>query len=240
MPDRLAVPDDPASLFLSSGNEVSPCRPLYTGDVIEGIVLPVLDEEPQIVIVVSHPCAMRAGARLQTHLHVAPIVGHSQSGPQMWTGNFRLMALDALPVLSHPVVRLDRSTLVASEDLKLERRIACLSRRGVNLLRQRLVHHLTRLVVDVYLFDQESASAHEEMDLMEEWLEEATDRGVSLNDGAAAFHEWLRTDGRQDALKDPATVGSVRRAMRAELLATFNGEPDVPTRQRVGEGGRRD
>lgn len=221
MTDRLAVPDDSASLFLSRGDEVNPNRPLYTGDVIEDVVLPVLDDQPQIVIIVSHPCGMRAGPKLQTYLHVAPIVGHSESGPQMWTGNFKLMAIDGLPVLANPVVRLDRSTLVRSDDLRAERRIACLGRPGVNLLRQRLVHHLTRLVVDISLFDQEAAPAHEEVDLMEEWLDEASVHGVPIDDAAVVFHDWLATEGRQARLKDPAAVSSVRRAMRAEIRATY-------------------
>lgn len=221
MPDRLAVPDDPESLFLSRGDDVNPNRPLYTGDVIEDVVLPVLDDQPQIVIIVSHPCGMRAGPKLQTHLHVAPIVGHSESGPQMWTGNFKLMALDALPVLSNPVVRLDRSTLVRSDELEVERRIACLDRPGVNLLRQRLVHHLTRLVVDVALFDHEAAPAHEEVDLMEEWLNETTTHGVPMDDATAAFHDWLHADGREARLRDPAAVSSVRRALRTELYARY-------------------
>jgi len=48
------------------------------------------------------------------------------------------------------------------------RRIACLDRPGVNLLRQRLIHHLTRLVVNVSVIDSEASAAHEEVDLLEE------------------------------------------------------------------------
>ena len=91
----------------------------------------------------------------------------------------------------------------------------------MNLLRQRLVHHLTRLVVDVALFDQEAAPAHEELDLMEEWIDEAALHGVSVDDASAAFHDWLRTDGRQARLEDPASVSSVRRALRTELRARY-------------------
>lgn len=221
MADRLAVPEDPDALFLSSGDDVNPNRPLHTGDVIEGVVLPVLDDEPTIVVIVSHPCAMRAGPKLQPLLHVAPVVSHSESGPQMWTGNFKLMALDGLAVLTNPVVRLDRSTLVQSVNLGADRRIACLDRPGVNILRQRLVHHLTRVVIDVSIFDQEAAPAHEEVDLMEDWLDAATAHGLSLEEGAAAFHEWIRTDGRQGRLEDPASVSSVRRVMRSELRQLY-------------------
>lgn len=217
MPDRLAVPEDSETLFLARDDEVNVNRPLYTGDVLTGVVVPVLDPEPQTVIVASHPCAMRAGAALQPLLHVAPVLGHSESGRQMWTGNYKLMALDGLAVHTNPVVRLDLVTLVRSDELDVDRRIACLSRPGVNLLRQRLVHHLTRVVIDVSQFDLEAAPAHEEVDLMEEWVDLATERGQSRVDAESEFHDWIRGDARQDHLKDPASVSSVRRAMRAEL-----------------------
>jgi hypothetical protein len=179
--DALEAPDDPEALFLPRGDEVNSNRPLYTGDIVTGVPLDVLQAEPLTVVVLSHPCAMRAGARLLDHLHVSPVVAHSESGPQMWRGNFKYMALDGLPDaagLTNPVIRLDRMTLAATDTLDLSRRIACLDRPGVNILRQRLVHHLTRLMVAVAVFDREASAAHEEVELTEEWLDAAVDAGV--------------------------------------------------------------
>lgn len=216
----MEVPDDPEALFLARGNEVNSNRPLYTGDIVTGVHLDVLQAEPLTVVVVSHPCAMRAGARVLDHLHVAPVVAHSESGPQMWRGNFKYMALDGLAEaagLTNPVIRLDRMTLAATDTLDISRRIACLDRPGVNILRQRLVHHLTRLVVNISVFDSEASAAHEEVELTEEWLDTAVDSGADPAEAAEELHTWLRGDDRQRLLGYPATASTVRRAARAEL-----------------------
>jgi hypothetical protein len=218
--DALEVPDEAEALFLARGDEVNSNRPLYTGDIVTGTSLNVLQPEPLTVAVVSHPCAIRAGAKLLGHLHVAPVVAHSESGPQMWRGNFKYMALDGLAEatgLANPVIRLDRMTLVATDTLDISRRIACLDRPGVNILRQRLVHHLTRLVVNVSVFDSEASAAHGEVELTEEWLDAAVDSGVDPAEAAQDLHTWLRGNDRQRLLGDPATAPTVRRAARAEL-----------------------
>lgn len=224
MADKLEIPESPEELVLAIADDVNPNRPLYSGDVFTGVRLPVLGPEPLTVVVVSHPCAVRAGARLRDHLHVAPLVGHSEFGRQMWTGNYRLMALDTLAAvvgLTNPVVRLDLMTLVATSSLDLDRRVACLDRRGVNILRQRLVYQLTRVVVAVWQFDAEASGAHEEVDLLESWLDEAVSAGVSVEIATADFHSWLQVDGRQGALGDPSTASTVRRTARSEIQRRF-------------------
>ena len=86
MADTLAAPAEPGALILACGDEVNPVRPLYTGDIVTGTPIPLLQEDPLAVVVMSHPCAMRAGSALLEYLHVAPIVAPSESGPQMWRG----------------------------------------------------------------------------------------------------------------------------------------------------------
>lgn len=220
MADTLEVPYDAGSLVLASGNDVNPNRPLYTGDVIAGVVLPVLQTDPLAVVIVSHPCSMRAGPTLLEHLHVAPVVAHSESGPQMWRGNFKLMALDAVAEsvgLTNPVVRLDRMTLVQTSEAQSAPRVACLDRAGVNILRQRLIHDLTRHVVNVTVLDVEASGAHEEVDLMEEWIDAAVTAGVEVAQAEADFHSWLQGDARQSLLGSPSTASTVRRAARGEM-----------------------
>lgn len=241
MADALEVPDDAEALFLARGDEVNSNRPLYTGDVVTGVHLDVLRADPLTVAVVSHPCAMRAGARLLDHLHVAPVVAHSESGLQMWRGNFKYMALDGLAEaagLTNPVIRLDRMTLAATDTLDISRRIACLDRPGVNILRQRLVNQLTRVVVPTRFFDEEAGGAHEELDLMENWLTAAGAVGVPLEAAARDFHEWVRaidgTTTRQRALTNPQAVPSIRRAARSEIQQRYAHDTGGVHRGRAG------
>ncbi len=225
MADTLEIPDDPEALVLTTGDDVSPNRPFYTGDVFRDIPVDVLGEQSLPVVVVSHPCAMRSGgSELQSHIHVAPLVEHSESGPQMWRGNYRLMALDALaPVVRfrNPVVRLDRMTLIPSDVLIADKRIACLERYGVDVLRQRLVHHLTRLAINRSVLDREAAGTHEEVDLLEDWTDFATDRGSSVKSAVADFDNWLSADDRRAKLADPAKVPALRRAAQGEMRERY-------------------
>lgn len=217
MADELAVVEDPESLILATGDDVNRSRPLYTGDVFAGVVIGVFGTEPLNVIVMSHPCAIRKGPELLPLMHVAPLRGHSSSGKQMWTGNFRLMALDgvaAVTGLTNPVVCLDETALVSTEQLALDKRTACLERRGVNVLRQRFIHQMTRLQVSEHVLDHEAAPQHEEIDMLEEWVGFADSHGVNQETAEREFHNWIRTGSRQDDLKSPAMLATLRRAAK--------------------------
>jgi hypothetical protein len=143
----------------------------------------------------------------------------------VWQRHFKVMPIGAIGEIEHAAVRLDKMTLVAGEQLDIDARVFCASRPGVNLLRQRLVHHLTRVVVPTFDFDAEAAGAHEEADLLEEWTDEAVLGGGTVETACADFHEWITAaDGeriRQQALLDPQAVPGIRKAMRSEMQERF-------------------
>lgn len=221
---ELEVPDDTDALALARGDEVNPLRPLFTGDVITDVEVPMLGDSPGAIAILSHPCAMRRGADLATVLHVAPVTAY-QADHSVWKSHFRVMPLGPTAGFPNAAIRLDQMTLVRSDSLEADRRAFCASRPAINLLRQRLVHHLTRVIVDTHTFDAESAPAHEEIDLMEDWLEQAATASVGVTDASAHFHEWIRgADGaiaRQDRLKEPQAVAGIRRAARAAALGLY-------------------
>lgn len=221
---ELEVPDDTDALALARGDEVNPLRPLFTGDVITDVEVSILGASPGCVAILSHPCAMRRGSDLAPVLHVAPVSDY-HAGPAVWEGHFRVMPLGAVAGFPNAAIRLDQMTLVRSETLDLNRRVFCASRPAINLLRQRLVHHLTRVIIDTPTFDEEAAPAHEEIDLMEEWLERAAGTGIGAAIASSHFHAWIReTDGatsRQEQLKVPQAVAGVRRAARAAAMDQY-------------------
>lgn len=216
--ERPAHVDD---LCLAQGEDVNPRRPLFTGDVIEGVAVQVLGDSPSTVALVGHPCAMRAGPELAPLLHVAPVVAYQAPANAVWDKHFKVMPLGDLPSLPDSAVRLDQMTLVPSSSIEASRRVFCATRPGINVLRQRLVHHLTRVVIDTRTFDEESAGAHEEVDLMEDWLTAAVDACADPAEAALDFHGWIRgNDGdrtRQAQLGDPQAVPAIRRAARREI-----------------------
>jgi hypothetical protein len=219
----LEIPGSVNDLCLARHGEVNPNRPPFTGDVFTGAHVPILGEEPRTVAILSHPCSMRTGARLAALLHVAPVEPHQAPNDAVWRRHFKWMPIGPIGELEHAAIRLDRMTLAAGDQLDVGQRVFCASRPGINLIRQRLVHQLTRVVVPTFEFDAEAAGAHEEADLLEEWTDETVLRGGEVEQACADFHAWITaTDGdrtRQDLLVEPQAVPGVRKAMRAELKA---------------------
>lgn len=146
---------------------------------------------------------------------------------QVWKKHFKVLPLGSVTQLEHAAIRLDKMTLAAGSAIDSGRRVFCMSRPGINLLRQRLVHHLTRVVIPTHTFDAEAAGAHEEVDLMEEWIERASANDIDLERASADFHRWITEEesgmARQSMLLDPQSVSSVRRSMRTELSQRYRG-----------------
>lgn len=72
---------EPDALYDQRG-EVSWSRPLLQGDIFEQIVLPGFGEDPRMVQIVTHPCAMRKGPALLPRITVAPIESYAKMTSQ--------------------------------------------------------------------------------------------------------------------------------------------------------------
>ena len=106
------------------------------------------------MIVLQHPCALRTdGVKLHSRLLVAELRSHKIIPIEDWpTGHYSKMPLpDLIPTTTsskrHQAAFFDGPYLVGGDALDLDKRIACLSQSGVNLLMQRWVHHNSRVVV---------------------------------------------------------------------------------------------
>lgn len=215
--DTWEVPD---RLYLARGDEVSPYRPLFTGDVLDDVPIPgVQDNGPGIVV--AHPCSMRGrDAQLVDRILIAAIAPHDAVPARRWTDGY----LDRMPLpeLRGPdapfeVGWLDRVGRAERDRLMVATRIACLSTVGVNMLQQRLVCTLTRVEIPTAVFWEAFGHTFEEADLLEDWTDTLASADVQPGDAAAAFETWIRADARQARLKDPQQRAPVRAEMRAEL-----------------------
>lgn len=217
------------SLYRARGDEVVRHRPVFTGDVFEKVPVQGLGEsKTKTVIVLQHPCALRSnGVDLHSRLMVAELRNHKVIFVEDWTGHVGKMPLpELIPALDtgrrHQAAFFDEPYLVGPDDLALDKRIACLSQTGVNLLLQRWVHHNSRVVVPTATYQEVSSPAYEEADLIEEWCEERVEDALAVQEAAVEAIKWLRedTDGgvtRQRMLEDPQNRSTVRRQMRAAL-----------------------
>jgi len=226
-PDQGGLPrwDD---LYRARGPEVSFSRPVFTGDIFNGVKLPgsTGTVKARSIIVLQHPCSMRTnGIDLAWRILVAEVAKHKEIGEDGWArGYYNLMPLpDLQPDLKtqarNQAADFDKLHTVPPKMLSSSNRLAVLSPTGVNLLLQRWVHYSSRVIVPTHLFQEQTVAFYEEADLVEEWCDES-----ELDDYHAATKkclEWLRADRDgttyQKMLGNPQSHSTVRRAMRLEL-----------------------
>jgi hypothetical protein len=204
-------------LYLARGPEVPAQRPLFTGDVIDGVAIPGVQDEGTAMII-AHPCSMRSGEILADRVLVAAVVTHDTVPAHKWTDGY----YDRMPLpdlrgdgAGFEVARLGDIGLAASPSLTAGNRIAILSPFGVNMLQQRNVYNLTRVEVPTADFWDAFANTYEEADLLQEWIEELDDGDTEAL--TAEFEAWIRVDSRQERLRDPQQRASVRAEMRKEI-----------------------
>ena len=220
------TPSDWASLYRARGGEIPPHRPIFTGDIFVGLSVPG-EIEPTDVIVLQHPCAIRAdGVNLTPRLLVAEVRPWEKVPPPAWeTRHYKLMPLvDLRPGTEPPHYAAFFIDLhvVPRENFDLERRYACLTQKGVNLLMQRWAHHNTRAVVDTPRFQEVTAAQYEEADMIEEWCLDREDDGIGPPDAQREIDAWLSesvvgSQRRRELLADPQQRSALRKAQRQFL-----------------------
>ncbi len=200
MSDVLECPgpsDNPdwGSLYLYREAEVVELRPVFTGDVFFGVdVQGAALRETKDVIVIQHPCALRTdGVNLVESLLVVEVMPDQLYRPREWKGNYKLMPLPELRSgeKSHFSARFTSPLLASAEDLNVERRVACMSPVGVNLLLQRWVYHNSRAAIHSSVYDDAVSAQFEEADAIEEWCTTRAKVGVSLGDATSEADAWL-------------------------------------------------
>src|SRR6266511_58618 len=230
MTDELEAPASVEELYLARGAEVSQARPIMTGDVIKGVDIPGVEVEGDAIIL-QHPCSMRkGGVNLVDRLLTARVTASEDVPFGRWpTGYFGRMPLPELyGEGNHASASFDDIGLVPAPVTEGAERLACLGRKGINLLQQRFVFYLTRFAVPTFQLDRVAAAVFEEADLLEEWTMAALSRGQNAQEAAQQFHEWIRTDdgtgvSRQGRLAEPQGLSAVRRALRRELERLMRG-----------------
>lgn len=225
---------DPDKLYLARGDEeISLCRPYLIGDVFDGVSVPngAGGEKKRRVAILQHPCSMRKdGVNLKGSILVAKVSQRKALTTDEWTGGyFGIMPLpelersDNLKRRNH-AIEFDNLYTVSPEQLEAANRIALLVPIGINLLLQRWVHYLSRVVIPTFTFNEATEPFYEEADLIEEWCEElAIDNTAdAIREAGLSCMEWLR-EARpgdrtyQDMLKDSQSRSTVRKAMRMRL-----------------------
>ncbi|MCA1603019.1 MAG: hypothetical protein LC776_15755 [Acidobacteria bacterium] len=220
--------DDWAKLYRARGDEVEITRPFFTGDVFEKVDVILLGQAKcKNVVILQHPCAMRLdGVSLVPQLLMAEARQHRPLDERQWRRYGKLMPLPSLFTSvdsgrRHQAALFDELYLVDPDKLR-DKRVACMSQFGVNVLLQRWVHHNSRVVVPTSTFHEQTGGVYEEADLIEEWCDERVSFGIAVDEAAKECVTWLREpiDGgtlRQSLLDNPQARSAVRKDMRRRL-----------------------
>lgn len=223
MADELDSPENAAQLYAARGDEIPAVRPVMQGDVFADVEIPGVEDGSGYAAILAHPCAMRSdGVNLFDRLQVARVEpGHQVPLSQWSTGHFKLMPLPEMRQADADdgyALVFDLAGRVATDELRREQRVACLSPYGISVLQQRHVHHLTRYVVPSVELHATCVNVLAEAELLEEWLLAAEVAGVDVDQAALDFHELVRADqpggsSLQEDLKHEAKRAGVRRSL---------------------------
>jgi hypothetical protein len=223
-------PPSAESIYLARGSETDPYRPVCTGDVFQATAAG-LDVRHEFVMVLSHPCSMRAGALLRPLIQVTPVVRHGSLRAGDWRRHFRLMLLPELLMDgSGYAASFELSTPMRSGQLLPEDRVACLSEYGILVLFQRHVRHLTRFELGIRNLEPVARAVLTEVELQEDWnrtlararVDAGEELHTVLESEAQRFDDFLGApdsggESLRDALNEPYRHPEVRRAVALEI-----------------------
>jgi hypothetical protein len=240
MSARLDGPDTADELYLARFDQVGPYRPVMTGDIFQEVTIPGVGLDHEAAMVISHPCNMRAGARLRDRIQMIPIVNYQDVPLQQWTtgGHARVYPLKDLELLDGDAcaARFDETGMVASGELSPEKRVLCLTERGVLLLLQRQIYAQSRAVIALATLEAAVAHVLAEAELLEEWNEElvpsrltsVSEIGEALELEATEFEAFMSDEGRdmplRAALLEQHRRANVRRIVRSEIKRRVGAE----------------
>jgi hypothetical protein len=179
MAAELEHPRQASDLYIVLGAPVDPYRPYMTGDVFQGIAIPGVEDAEseeaaeQLAMITTHPCSMRDGAKLKSHVEVRRVVKWGQIPLQGWaTASTGILPLPELrednPDQNYAVV-FELVGRIRTDGLDHSSRIACLSEEGVAYLYQRLVRNTTRFTPPMRSLSEVSEPVFLEAELQEDW-----------------------------------------------------------------------
>lgn len=236
MATNLGQPDDEDDLYLARGKEVEPYRPLMQGDIFKGISIPGLEDiEYEYVMVMVHPCTMRAGARVRDRIEMVPVTAYEKVPLRRWPDShprvFPLPALLPDQPKVHFAARFDERGMVPSTALTPDLRVAYLSEKGVLLLQQREIFARSRLDVPLDALRHASLPVLIEAELQTDWNDDLARRRIDAGEGelealeaeAIEFDSFLSVTHSSGSLREQLRQthlhAQVRRAVRDEIRA---------------------
>lgn len=214
---ELAVFTQADELYLARGAEVNPRRPIFTGDVFEGVAIAGIQDGHGSAMVISQPCTMRQGPRMRPHMLAIAVQERTPLRPDRWVRCYKEYPLPELDgESSSHAAHFPLMGRIETADLKLDRRVACLSDTGVDLLHQRLVWNMTRVQLRLQDIRPFTRPFFDEAELLEEWRDLLCEAGLTEDEATERFDSFMKLDDRRERLGDGNYAAQVRRECEQE------------------------
>jgi hypothetical protein len=236
--ERLGAPSGPLDIY---HEEASWYRPVATGDIFRGVVVPGATDEDaafDLTMIIAHPSAMRKGAELEPRARAASIAPVQGLSKKKWPrGSFNVFPLPLLSAVAAANgfdindeqwgALLELAAPIETSQLDVTRRIACLSPKGIHLLLQRIVHSDTRFPVKEMTLAKVFSPKLEELEMLQTWNEDLVEPNVSsgadlveaLLAAARAFEVVMNTGepSLREMLESGTRAGEAQRLLAAEI-----------------------
>jgi len=225
-----------SELYRTVGNAVEIDWPIYQGDVFSDVPVPELPVEMPVsdrlelplrsgmIMIVPHPCRCYRGDMLRERLTIAPVdltdsygkFGKDHSG---WTDHFGLPGLVGDTADGGYVADFSRLVSLPTSWLDPEKRIACLSHKGLGLLAKRMLGFQLRYPVELGAAMVYTAGEWTEAFLMQAW--------VRTHRTLAGYSAWLKTPVVIAGVNggEPIAPRELRESGRDVLLGEITGHP---------------
>lgn len=234
MTEARETPSSEDQLYEHRGS-VPLARPNAQGDVFRDVEIPGFEgEQPPAVMVIQHPCSMRAGAALRPRLTVVAVRKNAKFPADAWQGYSSAMPLPGLLEDGKNYLADFRdSGPVRSSSLARATRVAAMTNYVANILQQRLAFYHTRFTIDIPTLAETFEPISTELELQYEWVEaaldalssSATEQDVLSTVEAAEldFAAYLdeNDQARRKALQQAAKRADVRRQVRREVAKRY-------------------
>lgn len=169
---------------------------VMTGDLFESVAV-AGEPQPAPVVVAGHPCTIRgASGRLRPRVACIRVGDHQAVPYRRWpAGHFGVFPISRAVGLGQVAADLQEWVTVDSSQLRREKRRLTLTERGVVILQQRVVHALTRVIVDPILLEQASAMCSARLNSSGTGWKGWRGRSRSMISSPTSHRSWTATAG---------------------------------------------
>ena len=190
---------------------------IMTGDLFSGVRV-IGARSPLTVMIAGHPCTIRgAEGTLQPRVVWVTVKEHQRVPYRKWPqGYYNVFPIGCGQDGVNRAADLQEWVTVDSAQLDRTRRELTLTDYGIVALQQRIVHSLTRVVVEKGVLYESMRPILREAELERDWVE-ARSQTQKIDESTREFARFMDEADRRRRLRDESHESAVRSEVRSRL-----------------------